>query len=126
LGLFDPSEVLVTEVLTDYALAKREEVLAPRLIGYAIGALAPFWESRTVAEVTKQTCKQYGKQRSRSANTIRRELSVSRAAINFSHEEGRISRPVHVELPALPETRKRWLTCEEAGRLINGCKTHSA
>ena len=79
-----------------------------------------------MAEVTKQTCRLYAKQRSRSANTIRRELSVLRAAINFAHEEGRITRPVHVELPAPSASRKTWLTREQAARLIRASRTPSA
>jgi integrase len=122
----DPNEILVTELLTEYAVAKADEVMAPRVIGYAIDALTSFWHGRTVAEVTKQTCKLYRTARGRSANTIRRELSVLRAAINFAHEEGRITRPVHVELPEAPESRKRWLTRREAAQLIRASRTPTA
>ena len=122
-GPSDPSEVLVTDALTQYAISKADEVMAPRLIGCAIDALTPFWVGRTVVEVTKQTCKLYGKARDRSVNTVRRELSVLRAAINFAHEEGRVTRPVHVELPEPPESRKRWLTRQEAARLLRASRT---
>jgi integrase len=125
-GPRDPHEILVTELLTEYAVAKADEVMAPRMIGCAIDALTPFWQGRTVAEVTKQTCKLYGTARGRSANTTRRELSVLRAAINFSHEEGRMTRPVHVELPAPPESRKRWLTRQEVALLIRASRTPTA
>jgi integrase len=125
-GPSDPNETLVTDVLTDYALAKADEVIAPRMIGCAIDALTPFWEGRRVGEVTKQTCKLYGRSRGRSPNTVRRELSVLRAAINLAHEEGRITRPVHVELPEPSESRKRWLTREEAARLLWASRTPPA
>ena len=49
-----------------------------------------------------------------------------RAAINFAHEEGRITRSVHVELPEAPESRKRWLTRQEAARLIRASRTPAA
>ncbi len=116
----------MTELLAEYALAKVDEVMAPRAIGCAIDGLTPFWHGRMVGEVTKQTCKLYGKERCRSANTVRRELSVMRAAINFAHEEGRITRPIHVELPKSPESRKRWLTRVEAARLVGSSKTSAA
>ena len=93
------------------------------MIGCAIEALTPYWEGRTVAEVTKQTCKLYSSCRDRSPNTIRRELSVLRAAINLAHADGHITRPVHVELPKLPEARKRWLKREEAAPLIRASRT---
>jgi integrase len=122
-GPSDPSEMLVTDVLTQYAIAKANEVMAPRVIGCAVDALTSFWAGRTVVEVTKQTCKLYNKARDRSVNTIRRELSVLRAAINFAHEEGHITRPVHIELPEAPESRKRWLNRQEAARLIRASRT---
>jgi integrase len=96
------------------------------VIGCAINVLAPFWQGRTVGEVTKQTCKFYGKERARAPNTVRRELSVLRAAINFAYEEGTITRPVHVELPEPPASRKRWLTRDEAARLVRASRTPSA
>jgi hypothetical protein len=125
-GPCNPSEIFVTELLTEYALAKADEVIAPRVIGCAIDALTPFWQGRALSEVTKQTCKLYGKRRERSPNTIRRELSVLRASINLAYEEGRITRPVHVELPEPPEPRKRCLTRNEAARLIRATRTATA
>jgi integrase len=125
-GPSDPNEILVTDVLSDYALAKADEVMAPRMIGCAIDALTPFWQGRKVSEVTKQTCRLYLRARGRSPNTVRRELSVLRAAINLAHEDGCITRPVHVELPEPPGSRKRWLTREEAARLIWASRTPMA
>jgi integrase len=125
-GPRDPNEILVTEMLAEYALAKVDEVVAPRVIGCAIDALTPFWQGRSAAEVTKQTCQLYRRERQRSANTVRRELSVLRAAINLAFEDGRITRRVHVELPVQPASRKRWLTREEAASLMRASRTRAA
>jgi integrase len=89
----------------------------------AINALTSFWQGRAVAEVTKKTCKLYAQARGRSDNTVRRELSVLRAAINFAYEDGRSTRSVHVELPHAPQSRKRWLTRREAAHLIRASRT---
>jgi len=75
-----PNEILLTELLTEYAKAKMDEAMAPRVIGYSIQALAPFWQGKSVADVTKQACRRYGQMRGLSINTVRRE----RAAINFA------------------------------------------
>ena len=58
--------------------------------------------------------------------TVRRELGVLRAAINYAHKIGRITRPVAVELPERPEPRDRWLTRTEAAHLIRAARTPQA
>src|SRR5262245_48025689 len=45
-GPRDPSEVLVTDVLADYALERSGEVRAVVRLGCAVAALQPFWEGR--------------------------------------------------------------------------------
>src|SRR5262249_43501878 len=79
-----------------------------------------------VADVGPQTCAKYAQKRGRSAGTVRRELGVLRAAINYAHSNGRITRPVAVELPERPEPRDRWLTRREAAWLIRGARTPHA
>jgi integrase len=53
-------------------------------------------------------------------------LGVLRAAINYAHKSGRITRPVAVELPERPEPRDRWLTRTEAAHLICAARTAQA
>jgi integrase len=53
-------------------------------------------------------------------------LGVLRAAINYAHKSGRITRPVAVELPERPEPRDRWLTRTEAAHLIRSARTAKA
>ena len=175
-GPRDPSEVLVVDVLADYALERAAEVRAAVRLGCAVAALTPFWQGRRVQDVTKATCAAYarsrgryfmlwsegGQQRSRcafaadraeaereldrlvalrpnakprelaqlptraaqlqlrplKAGSVRRELTVLRAAINAAHREGRLTRPVAVELPATAPPRDRFLTRSEVARLI--------
>jgi integrase len=119
-GPRDPAEILVTDVLADYAQEHAPHTSAPWRVAYAVTGLARFWEGRTVAEVTKEACRRYGASRGRSAGTVRRELGVLRAAINYAHSEGRVTRPVVVQLPDPPTPRERWLTPAEAARLIAG------
>jgi integrase len=90
----------------------------PVRLAYAITPLAGFWEGRTVANVTRQTCEAYTRWRGRSNGTMRRELGVLRAAINHAHAEGRLTRTVVVHLPERPEAKQRWLTKAEAARLL--------
>ncbi len=113
-GPRDSSQILITDVLDDYAREHGPETVAPWRIASAVKSLVEFWQGRNVADVTRETCRRYEKARNRSAGTVRRELGVLRAAINHAHREGRITRTVAVRLPEKPQARDRWLTEAEA------------
>ena len=121
-GPRNPSEVLVTDLLADYATERADATASPWRIAYAVEALTTFWEGRTVATVTRETCKAYERARKRSPGTVRRELGVLRAAINHAHREGRLTRVVAVHLPDRPEAKDRWLTRKEAAALLRAAR----
>lgn len=125
-GPIDPSGVFVTDVLASYASERGAKVSAPERLGYAIPPLTKFWEGLAVSDVTPPTCARYAETRGRSAGTVRRELGVLRAAINYAHRCGRITRLVAVELPARPEGRDRWLTRKEAAAILRAARTPQA
>jgi len=116
----------VTDVLNDYLQQRGPKVTAPGRIAYAVLALTDFFEGNSVADITRQTCDGYAEKRGRSAGTIRRELGVLRAAINYAFNSGRITRPIPVELPDRPPPRDRFLTRQEAARLIRAARTQQA
>jgi integrase len=119
-GPRDPAEVLVTEILTDYMERHAPQVRAPARIAYAVEPLAAYWAGRTLAEISPRTCEAYGRKRERSQSTVRRELGVLRAAVQFAFANGDITRPVPVALPAEAPARNRWLTRQEAAMLVAG------
>ncbi|WP_313981168.1 tyrosine-type recombinase/integrase, partial [Iodidimonas nitroreducens] len=53
-----------------------------------------------------------------SDGTLRRELGVLRAALNYEHKHGRLLRVPHVWLPSKPAGKDRWLERDEAARLL--------
>ncbi|MBI5119817.1 MAG: site-specific integrase [Rhodospirillales bacterium] len=57
-----------------------------------------------------------------SDNTTRRELAVLRAAINWCQTEGYVVQAPSVWLPDRPQARERWLTREEAAKLIRAAR----
>lgn len=118
-GPSDPTKVLVTDVLSEYAEERGPKTQAPSRIGYAVHALVGYWEHRSVAEIRPQSCDAYCRYRGRSTGTVRRELGVLRAAVNYAHQTGRLTRAVAVELPDRPDGRERWLTRSEAACLLN-------
>jgi integrase len=125
-GPRDPAQILVTDVLNEYQQQRGPKVAASARIAYAVLALTDFWEGNSVADILPQTCTRYAEKRGRSAGTVRRELGVLRAAINLAHRNGRITRPVAVELPERPEPRDRWLTRRETAGLIRAARTPHA
>ena len=125
-GPSDPAAILITDVLAEYAEQRGPKIAAPARIAYAVLRLTNFFEGNNVGEVTPQTCGRYVEKRGRSVGTVRRELGVLRAAINYAYRNGRLTRPVAVDLPDRPEPRDRWLTRTEAARLIRAARTPQA
>src|SRR4051812_17496767 len=121
-GPRDPAEVLVTDLLAEYAEERARATAAPWRIAYAIAGLADFWEGRSAADITEETCGAYGRVRGRAPGTVRRELGVLRAAVNHAHRKGRLTRIVAVDLPEGAEPRDRWLKNKEAAALLRAAR----
>ena len=81
-----------------------------------------------MSDVKGETCRRYahsrirvfkdGTNRAIADGTIRRELNVLQAAMNYCFKEGYLSHPVKVSLPGKPPAGDRFLTRSEAARLI--------
>jgi integrase len=127
-GVRGPDTFPVAEALALYAREHAVTVAAPERIGYAIEALARFWGALTVSDVKGETCRRYARSRVRrfkdgtetpvSSGTVRRELAVLQAALNHCAREGYLTVAPRVTLPEGAPARDRWLTREEAARLL--------
>lgn len=124
-GPADPSQYLISDALALYAELHAPTTKTPERIAYAIEALLDFWEGNTVAQISKQTCRAYMAHRQRSNGTMRRELGVLKASLNFAFSEGRLTRVPPVSLPEKPKGKDRWLTRQEAAALLNAARTAS-
>lgn len=121
-------QISISEVLDIYGREHAVSTAAPERIGYAIDALLAFWGALTVADVKGEICRRYARSRIRrfkdgserpiGGGTIRRELNVLQAAINYCHKEGYLLTSARVTLPTKPSSRDRWLTRDEAAALI--------
>lgn len=115
-------EVTIGDVLDYYGTNKGAFAKDPARIGYAIDALLPFWADKRVNEVNDITCAAYVAQRQKMPATVRRELTTLRAALNYCH--GRITDAAPpVSMPPAPPGKERWLTRNEAARLLNAART---
>lgn len=111
----------IIDVLRMYA---REHVASDKVVdkerpAYAIAALAAWWDGNCDA-VLPQTCRAYARSREAGSGTARYELSMLRAALGFAHDNGKLVEDCRkrVEVPPLTPGRDRWLTRNEAARLL--------
>ncbi len=84
--------------------------------------LNEFWGLKSLAEVNGDSCREYARYRG-SNGAARRELEDLRAAINHHGREGHHRETIRVVLPAKGDAGDRWLTRQEAARLLYACWT---
>lgn len=113
-----PTDITLGQILAQYAEGKADGIADPERLRYAIIALAPFWGNLTADMVKASTCKEYRKSRGVAGSTIRRELGVLQAAINYSHREGVLTQLVSVTLPPHGKPKERYLTRSELASLL--------
>lgn len=145
-GPADPGELTVGEVLARYVDDRGADLegKGPETLANAVIALTPYWAHLMCDSVKGTTCRAYTRERatprqvtittrrgktverthSAGPATVRRELGVLQAALNHAHEEGLLVHPIKVALPAPGESRDRWLTRDEAAKLLKAAAPH--
>ena len=108
----------VSTALEIYGAERALTAKDPARIGYAIAAIVPILGSLPVSGISGATCRRYGKIRGKAPGTIRKELGVLQAAVNYCHAEGYLTAAPKVTLPSKPTPQDRWLTRDEAARLL--------
>lgn len=121
-GPASPESMTVADALDLYGTERAPHVADPERIGYAIAALLPVLGSLPVASLTGAVCRRYGDARGVSPGTVRKELQVLQAAINHCVREGYLTAGRQLTLPAAPPPRDRWLTRDEAARLLRAAR----
>lgn len=93
------------------------EERAAQKLAERCGRLLDFWGDKSLAEITGANCREYAKKRG-NAGGARRDLEDLRAAVGYHKKEGFHREDVSVTLPARGDARTRWLTREEAAKLL--------
>jgi len=106
-----------------YLRERAPHVADPDRMGYAVQALIPFWGERPVSDITETTCREYAVYRGVKPGTARRELGALRASIEHDVRHNRLTKAPYVWMPKRPESKDRWLTRNEAARLLRAAKT---
>ena len=118
IGPNTPDKMTVADCLDLYGNEHAPTCKDPVRIAYAMKAVLPVLGPLPLSSVNGTTTRLYERTRGRSAATSRKELGVLQAAINFCHTEGYLTAPVKVKLPAKTPPRDRWLTRDEAAKLL--------
>lgn len=124
----DPAKVGVADVLNLYATEHAPNIASPVTAAHRIDRLLEFFGELNAWDVTASTCAGYVEARKLglagrkpvTAETARTELQTLGAALGYAYKARKISKPVHVALPAKSPPRERWLTRHEAARLVAG------
>ena len=117
-GPTTPDKVTVAAVLDLYATEHAPTVTDPARIGYAILALEPILGALPVSSLNGAACRRYAKLRDRAPGTVRKELGVLAAALNYAAVEGILTAAPRVWLPPKPAPRDRCLTRDEVAKLL--------
>ena len=115
----DPNAVKIADALSVYMVEKIAHSARPKAGIAMIVKLGEFFGERTVGELTGQLQRDFARQRG-SQSAARRELETLAAAINYHVKDmvGGVQTLFRPTLPNAPEPRQRWLTRNEAARLI--------
>lgn len=118
-----PHELTCGEALMIYGEEYAPSVAAPERIGYAMDRLLPFWGEIPSHSVTGALCRRYAAERGVAPSTVRRELGALRAALRYCEREGYLDRAPIITLPPSAQPKDRWLTVEEAARLLRASRS---
>lgn len=136
----DPARLTIADVLSHYAATSAGRHADPAGTSYHLARLTEWWGEKTISEINRVSCLEYGAHRAASRNrratktetpkpisveTIRRELSVLSAAISVWHSDFPLTTLPVVTLPEKPVGRTRWLRREEVAAMLRACRNHT-
>lgn len=133
------SEVNIGQILSYYAKEHIPVVTNTDTALIIISHLSVFWGDKTLDDVKKSSSLDYIRHRERkfaewqvaknrkvikkiSQESLRRELGVLQAAINYVFKEGMINTNPYVWKPEKSPAKERWLTREEVAKLIKAAR----
>jgi integrase len=118
-----PNAPSVREILGGYEADKITKVRAKGALTFSAKALDARLGDLKPEHLTPAVIERYARDRGAKAGTILREIGVLRAALVWAHARRWITTIPTVENPVqAPPPRERWLTREEARRLLDGCR----
>lgn len=121
-------KLLIADVVNLYLKERKPHVARPDFLQTTAIPVIEWWAGKTLADVRGKTCREYVSWRTEavSPQTARHDLKTLRAAINHYHaEHGPLPAVPVVSLPERAAPRDRWLTRDEAARLIRAARRYT-
>jgi integrase len=116
----DVDQIDVADVLSIYLDDHGPSITDQPKLERTIGRLNEYWGGKKLSEVTASECRIYVRTRGKTGGA-RADLETLRAAINHHAKESLHYGTVRVTLPRKGPPRDRWLTRDEAAKLIRAC-----
>ena len=116
-GVRAPATIPVADVIALYSQDLVDKQARPHETRRRLKTLIGYFGDKVLSDINGNLCRQYAQDRGHLV-AARRELEDLRAAINHHRREGLCSAIVEIVLPPAPARRERWLTRQEAARLI--------
>jgi integrase len=116
---------LIVDVLLAYSNEHLPHTRSRRNATYGVQSLSAYWGDKRTSDVTARTCRGYTEMRTPSA--ARRDLQTLRAAIGYWHRNyGPLPALPVIVMPPAEQPRERWLTRQEAARLLRAARQTAA
>lgn len=113
----------VGEILNGYVADRLSTVRSPETLRFNATRLNSDLGQLLPAQLLPAVIRRYAAERGASAGTILREIGVLRAALAWGVEHQWIATQPIISNPVkTPKAKDRWLTKEEAQRLLNACQ----
>jgi integrase len=113
---------LINEVLLAYGSEHLAHKRSAHNGAYILASLSQWWGDKKVAAINARTCRAYA-EASSTQSVARANLEILRAAIKHWHREhGPLPVIPAIVMPPAPAPRERWLTRQEAARLLRAAR----
>ncbi len=135
-----PERVTVAEALAFYLKEYAPRHRSAATTAHAAERILEWWGTRALTDIRSSTCRAYAehrtgqsipsartiaaRRRTISSETVRRELTVLRAAVNAYHAEFGLHAVPIVSLPEASPGRERFLTRSEAAAFLRAVRHH--
>jgi integrase len=120
-----PERYAIMTALRYYADKRAPELASMAQIGFAIDKLTEHFKAAKVSTLTPEALKAYERERAKKGikrGTVRRELAVLSAALNFAQKNGKVTTFPRIVLPAPGAAKTAHLDEEEVRALVAATK----
>ena len=119
----EPDRKTIAKILEGYLSDRKGQVTDFERLVNAASALKQHIGWIEADQIVPSTTRRYAELREAATGTIVKELGTLSAALNWAYRERWLDVKVDIKKPSKPEPKDRWLTEEEASRLVRACAT---